>query len=164
MITRNVVGGAIATLVGLIYIYFAMQIRVSALSDSFGPRGLPIVYGILISGLGVLLVLQSIFELARKSQEERKSFLEEEWKGTGFRMARAAGLLAIAVLFLLVVNYLGYAVSIALVIAAVSIYMGAAPSIRLFLIAVGGATLMWLIFVWLLGVRMPTGIFASLGF
>ena len=162
MITRNSVGGIIVTIIGAIYLYYAMQIRVSALSDTFGPRGMPVIYGWLTVGLGLLLLAQSVLEVVRLDADRRKELFRKEWDGQGEMVLRAAGLLVIAIAFLFVFNYLGYAVTLAALIAAVAAYMGARVDLRLFAIAIGGALVMWLIFVVLLDVRMPQGILATL--
>lgn len=51
--------------------------------------------------------------------------------------------------------YLGYLLSLALLIAGITLYMGAAPSWRTVVVPLVGAVLLWLIFVKLLGVDMP---------
>ena len=70
---------------------------------------------------------------------------------------RAAGLLCLAIAYLLVVSYLGYALSIAILLCFVALYLGAKPGWQLGLVALGGATMLWAIFVIVLGVQMPAG-------
>ncbi|KXF74886.1 hypothetical protein ATN84_21945 [Paramesorhizobium deserti] len=164
MITRNIVGGIATTIIGAVYLYLALHIRVSALADGFGPRGMPVIYGWLVTGLGLLLLVHSAIEVARLSPEARAVLSEKEWAGQGRKILQAAGLFAIAIAFLFAVNILGYPLTLALLIAAVAVYMGARPDLLLLVIAAGGAAMMWFIFVGLLDVRMPQGIFSSLGF
>jgi hypothetical protein len=76
----------------------------------------------------------------------------------------AAGLLAIGIAYLLVVEALGYLVSIALLLIGVALYQGAAAGWRLPLIGIGGALFLWALFVLVLGVSMPRGLLAPLGF
>lgn len=161
MLNRTLASGVIAIVFGLAYLAVTMEIRVSALADGFGPRGMPLVYGWLMTGLGAILVLQSLAQTMRMTPQDRAAFQHKEWRGMGQQIIRAAGLLAIAVAYVVIVPVLGYALSLVLVIAAVALYMGATPSMRLVLISVGGAVLMWIIFVGLLDVRMPKGVFAA---
>jgi hypothetical protein len=77
-------------------------------------------------------------------------------------LVRAGGMLAIGIVYLLIVRTLGYAPAIALLIAAAALYGGAALSWRLFAIAVTGAVLYWLVFVWLLGIPLPGGVLADI--
>ncbi|WP_435257646.1 tripartite tricarboxylate transporter TctB family protein [Thioclava sp. FR2] len=162
MLNRIYASGVIAVVFGVAYLAMTMQIRVSALSDGFGPRGMPLVYGWLMTGLGLILVLQSLSQTMKMSPEDRAAHQKKEWRGMSEQIIRAAGLLAIAVGYVVIVPILGYALSLILVIVAVALYMGATPSLRLALISIGGAVLMWIIFVGLLDVRMPQGVFSTL--
>lgn len=162
MFTRNTVGGIAATLIGGIYLYHASHLRVSSLADSFGPRGMPLAYGALTVALGLLLLGQSVVAVMRLGPEERAGLIEREWSGQYRKIARAAGLLAIAAVDLLLLPYLGYLVAVALLLVCVALYMGAAPGWRLAGIAIGGAAVMWLVFAKLLDVDLPAGVFAAL--
>lgn len=163
MLTRNVLGGIVATLIGVVYLYFASHLRSSALADSFGPRGMPLVYGWLTTGLGLILLGQALIEVFRMTPEARWEHLGAEWSGEGIKIARAAGLFVIAFVYVGALPYLGYPLAMLLLIGVVAIYMGAVVNLRLAVIAGGGAAVLWLIFVVLLDVHMPMGIFALAG-
>jgi len=60
MLTRDFVGGVATIVIGAVYLYFAYQLRVSALDDSMGPGGLPRIYGWLLVGLGAVLIIQGV--------------------------------------------------------------------------------------------------------
>ena len=60
MLTRDFVGGVASIAIGAVYLFFAYQLRTSALDDSMGPGGLPRVYGWMLVGLGVILTAQAI--------------------------------------------------------------------------------------------------------
>ncbi|MDB6455089.1 tripartite tricarboxylate transporter TctB family protein [Falsirhodobacter sp. 20TX0035] len=162
MITRNMVGGAVTIVIGAVYLYYAHQIRVSSLADSFGPRGLPLVYGWLTIFLGALVLGKSTVAVWRLDGEARATLAQEEWAGEGRSILRAAGLLLIATLYLLLLPHLGYPLSLVLLIGGVILYMGAARTWRVPVIALLGATMLWLIFVKLLGVDMPEGFLSTL--
>lgn len=156
MISRDLVGGAAAVLIGAVYLFYAYQIRTSALDDTLGPGGMPRAYGWLLVGLGLVLSLQAVVSRASRA-------IKDEWSGEGRRVLWAAGLLGLGIAYLLVVETLGYLVSIALLLIGVALYQGAAASWRLPLIGIGGALFLWALFVLVLGVSMPRGLLAPLG-
>ncbi|MEA5160239.1 tripartite tricarboxylate transporter TctB family protein [Cereibacter johrii] len=162
MLTRNLIGGLVAMALGLAYLAVALQIQVSMLADTFGPRGMPLIYGGLMTGLGALLTLEALLTSYRLDPEARARLHDKEWRGMGVQILRAAGMFAIAAAYVLLVSWLGYPISLALLILAVALYMGARPGPRLLLIGVAGALAMWAIFVGLLGVRMPEGFLGAL--
>jgi putative tricarboxylic transport membrane protein len=155
MITRDFAGGAAAVLIGAIYLYFAYGIRVSALDDTVGPGGMPRAYGWILIGLGTVLSIQAAIARARAPSRG-------EWTGQGRRVAWAAGLLLFGIAYILVVETLGYPISIALLIAGVALYGGAPASFRLVLIGIGGAIFLYALFAVVLGVSVPEGLIAAL--
>jgi putative tricarboxylic transport membrane protein len=163
MITRDLVGGVTTSLIGALYLFHASQLRPSSLADSVGPQGLPLVYGWLMLGLGVLLLAQSLLAARRVSPSERAEAQVKAWAGQGRRTLWAAGLLTFAVGYLLIVEALGYLLSLAVLISAVAIYLGARMSWRPLALGLGGAVVLWLMFVKLLGVGMPEGVLRGLG-
>lgn len=156
MITRDLAGGLAAILIGAVYLVYAYQIRASALDDSLGPGGMPRAYGWLLVGLGVVLCIQAAVARAWHAPDG-------EWRGQGRRILWAGGLLLFGIAYLLVVETLGYLVSVALLIIGVALYQGAPRSGRLVLIGIGGALLLWALFVLVLGVDMPPGLLAAVG-
>ena len=154
MLTRDLVGGIAAVVIGSVYLYQSTRLGSSFLSDSVGPAGIPMMLGVLMIILGLILSLRTVYRQL-KSGEKFKS----EWQGQGNRILRAAGLLLIGMAYLLVVQSLGYLLCIALLILMVALYQGAQLSWRIFVIAAGGAMTLWAFFVLLLGVSMPSGIF-----
>ena len=153
--TRDFAGGLAAICFASFYLIRAFQQRVSALADTIGPAGMPKVLGFLMLGLGIILCLQSLIKSFRSTEN-----LPSDWQQEGKKILDAFGLLGLAILYLLVVGFLGYALSIALLLAAVALYLGASLSWKLGLIALGGAGLLWTAFVILLGVPMPAGFFS----
>jgi putative tricarboxylic transport membrane protein len=114
------------------------------------------VLGILMVSLGIILCAQAIYQTS-KSVVPASS----EWKGEARKIFRAFGLLIIGVIYLFMLAFLGYVLSIALLLAAVAFYLGAAFNWRMMLIAAAGAVVLWTIFVILLGVPMPAGLFSQ---
>lgn len=161
MITRNLAGGLLSLSLGSVYLYFAYGIHKSALADTMGAGGVPRVYGWLIVSLSILLICQALWAYLRKTVTIS---WREEWQGQGIKTIKAAGLLCFGIVYLLIVNTLGYLPSIALLLFGVALYRGAPFGVRVVLTSIGGAIIIWAIFVLVLGVHMPSGILESFGF
>lgn len=160
MIPRDLVGGLAAMLIGAVYLYFAYQLRASALDDSMGPGGMPRIYGWLLVALGLVLTAQAaLSRLAAVGGGTPGG----EWEGQGRRIAWAAGLFAIAATYLLIVGTLGYLVSVSFLILVAASFLGAPFGLRLIAVAACGAVALWALFVLVLGVSMPAGLLGHIG-
>jgi hypothetical protein len=168
---RDLIGGLAAILIGAGYLAMALQIRASALSDTVGPAGVPKLLAATMIGLGVILCGRAL--IARRARAVPKSAgapaapaadelgSESEFSGLG-GLARAAGMLAIGIVYLLIVRVVGYVPAVAALIVAAALYGGAVLSWRVFAIGIGGALLYWLVFVLFLGIPLPGGPLADL--
>ena len=78
-----------------------------------------------------------------------------------FQLRRAAGVLAIGVGYVLVAPFAGYVPAIALVIVALAAYQGASLDAKLLLTALAGAVFLWFVFVYLLHIRQPAGLWPA---
>lgn len=154
MFTRDLAGGLAAIVTGGVYLWFTFQIRSSSLADTVGPAGIPKVLGMLMIVLGFILCLQSSIRYLKLKQASAP-----EWSGQQTRLLRAGGLLLLGIAYLLIVNTLGYALSVAILIMLTSLYLGARFSWRVPTIAAAGGLTLWLIFAKVLGIAMPAGIF-----
>jgi putative tricarboxylic transport membrane protein len=154
MLSRDFMGGLVAVLAGGLYLSLSLKLRSSALADSIGPAGLPNTLGILMIILGLVLCAQALWQYFKSGRPKTS-----EWQGQGRRILRAFGLLCLGMGYLVLVKILGYAMSIAILLALVALYQGATASWRVLAIAAGGAATLWAVFVLLLGVSMPSGIF-----
>ncbi|KEQ04209.1 tripartite tricarboxylate transporter TctB family protein [Pseudorhizobium pelagicum] len=164
MLTRDFVGGVASIAIGAVYLIFSYQLRTSALDDSMGPGGLPRVYGWLLVGLGAILTTQGIVSRRLAVAGGEKGTGEKgEWDGQGRKLLFAAGLLAIGVGYIFVVETLGYLLSVAVLLLVTALYLGAGNKARVLAVATLGAVFLWVMFVIVLGVRMPSGLLASLG-
>ncbi|MDQ3557843.1 MAG: tripartite tricarboxylate transporter TctB family protein, partial [Pseudomonadota bacterium] len=91
------------------------------------------------------------------------SDMADEDRPQGLRsVARAGGMLLLGIGYLLIVRFLGYVPSIALLMIAATLYLGTPFSWRVPAIGVAGALVYWLVFVWLLGIPLPAGRLAEL--
>lgn len=148
-----VVGTVLLAFAGL-YWLAARTIRHSSLEDSIGAAGLPNMLAALLAGLALLLILRGLF-LARRSDEHRAT---EADRDVPREHLRALGMLALGVAYLVVIPSLGYAVSVALLVAAVALYNHQQPSLRLALVTILISVGFYLLFVRLLHIPLPPGV------
>jgi hypothetical protein len=150
---KDLLSGIVLIGVAAAYYLASTTIAVSSLEDDFGPHGLPNILAFALGFIGLLLAARG-FWAARKVQVPA-AVVETKEKN---RPLRAFGLLAIGFGYILLIGYLGYAITIALLLVTVAWYEGAKLTWRLGVVAVGGAVFFWLIFVQLLDVAQPTGL------
>ncbi len=158
---RNLIGGIATVLIGLGYLAMILQLRASALDDSVGPAGFPKALAIALIGLGLVLCVQSLWALRGRRLAAARTPAGEsggESHGGTQGILRAAGMLALGIAYLLILRWLGYVPSIALLIIAASLYLGTPFSWRVVSIGVGGAVAYWVVFVWILGIPQPPGL------
>jgi hypothetical protein len=135
------------------YYYASTDIQTSALDDEIGPSGLPVVLSILLAGLAVAIGARSLVP----ANAAVKPVAAAGGKDSEAPWPRALGVLGIGVLYVLIVDILGYFVTVFLLLGGIALYEGLKPSWRLFAIALGGATFFWLLFTYVLGIRQPVG-------
>ncbi len=162
---RNLIGGIATILIGLGYLAMTLQIRASALDDSVGPAGFPKALAIALIGLGLILCVQSLWALRGRRLAAARTPAGEsggESHGGAQGILRAAGMLALGIAYLLILRWLGYVPSIALLIIAAALYLGTPFSWRVVAIGIAGAVAYWVVFVWLLGIPQPPGLLAGI--
>jgi len=148
-----VVGSVILAFAGL-YWLSARTIRHSSLEDSIGAAGLPNTLAALLAALALLLILRSLFLRSRRDQEPQNETDVEAPRAH----LRALGMLLLGVAYLIVVPSLGYAISVALLVAAVALYNHQRPSLRLALVTILISVGFYLLFVRLLHIPLPPGV------
>jgi Na+/H+ antiporter NhaD/arsenite permease-like protein len=141
------------------YYAAASAIPASFLADSVGPQRLPQTYAVVLAVLSLVLIIRSVSHRrdapSRSSPHERAA---TDWKA----LQRAAGMLLIGAIYLAAVPWLGYALSLAALIAATTFYQGGVFNRRVALVAATGAACFWLLFVRLLQIPHPAGFWPSL--
>ena len=75
---------------------------------------------------------------------------------------RAFGVVVIGAVYIAVVPWLGYIVSLTGLIAATTYYQGGGANRRVAVVSVTGALLFWLLFVEILGIQHPAGFWPEL--
>jgi putative tricarboxylic transport membrane protein len=164
--TRDVVLGAILLAVAGAYYMTASAIPDSQLADAVGPRGLPDAYAVLLAALSLLLIARSV----RARRRPAVAVAGERVDAPARTIRQVAALLAIGIVYIAVVPFAGYLVSIAGLIVATAFYYGGRTDSRehkpatrqVLLVGFAGAALLWLVFVILLGIPQPAGIWSSL--
>ena len=159
--------GVVMLAIAAAYYLLGTSIPQSALDDAVGPRGLPRAYAIVLAALAVVTMARGGLARARKPEPRA----EEQKRNPPGRRWRFIGLALIGVAYLAVVPWLGYLVSIALLIAATAWYQGgsitgapdqARPTSAVLLVAASGAVFLWLLFVVLLGIPQPSGAWSAI--
>jgi hypothetical protein len=153
-VPRDAVVGVVILALAGIYWLAAGTIRRSSLEDAIGAAGVPNVLAALLAGLAILLILRSVLAKPTAKTQTAAEAPTAHW--------RALGMLVLGILYLVVVPWLGYAVSVALLIAAVALYNHQKPGLRLAGFAVLLAVGFYLLFVQLLNIPLPAGIWPGL--
>jgi len=145
-LSRDAGLGVLAVVVAGAYYAEATTIQQSLLADAVGADGVPRILAIGMALTGLVLAGRSVLRPA--AADDDLPMLAH---------LRAAGLLAILIIYLLAVPVAGYPLSVAALIAAVAVYAGARVNAKLAVTAVTGAAAFWLMFGWLLGIQLPVG-------
>ena len=147
--------GAVLLAFAVIYWREADKIRISPLDGPVGASGLPKT---LAWGLGILAVILIVRSLVLAYLARKASAAPVETKADDMRVhLRAAGMLLLGVGYLLVIPYLGYLISIGLLLVGVALYFGAAINMRTALVAILGAAFFYVLFVYFLDIPLPSG-------
>jgi putative tricarboxylic transport membrane protein len=136
------------------YYWMAAGILESQLADAIGPQGLPRTYAVLLAVLSLILIARSLVRGTglRTSKETRSPYA----------IGRVAGMLAIGIVYIVVVPWLGYLLSLAGLIFATTYYQGGSINRQVALVALSGAVFCWLLFVLLMRIPQPPGLWPSL--
>lgn len=144
---KNLACGAAGLVLAALYYTLADSLPRSLLDDPTGASGLPKVLGVLLGGLSAALI---VVTLVRRIANDA---------GRGWKAhLRAAGMLALGILYLLALPWLGYLGAIFLLLLAVSLYSGVRFGVAPATISVVGALMLWGVFVRLFGIAMPSGV------
>ena len=138
------------------YYATAAAIPPSFLDDVVGPAGLPKAYSIVLAGLAAVQVVRSLLIMRRPPPGPVQP------AGRVLADSRIAVTLGIGIVYGVVLPWLGYPASIALLLVATAGYMAGGIDRRVVAVAMAGAAVFWLLFVWLLGIPQPEGIWFSL--
>src|SRR5690606_20142337 len=149
-----VVSGLLAALAAAYWLQ-ADALPRSRLAGHVGADGFPKMLAVALGLLAIALAVQTLLE-ARKRQRSGAAAPDttaSEWKAH----LRALGLIAIGAAYIIALPYLGYAVSVAIVLASVATYTGLKLSWRTAAFSLGGAAGFYVIVVRILQIPLPSG-------
>lgn len=135
----------------------------SSLGGAVGADGLPKLLAMILAGLSVALAAQTILQSRRASAPGEAESGPDEGTATAWRThAKALGVIAIGAAFVALLPLVGYAVAIALLLMTVATYSGHRPGIGTVAFGLGGAVFFQILFVHLLQVPLPAGLWMGL--
>lgn len=150
---RDLVTGALGLVLAAVYYLAADALPVSLLSDAVGAAGVPKALAIGLGLLSAMLILRAAARLTIRGTGSAA----DPWPHL-----QAFGVVGLGAAYAALAPYLGYPVAIAALIGVTALYFGMRPSPRLVLVALAGAALFWGLFVKILGVAMPEGLWPRL--
>lgn len=170
MNVKELTSSAFMLVVAIVFWFGATKIPTSPLEGEVGAAGFPKLLAASLGALAIIRLVQTVLTARRAGErispaagavtiDKDDQAAKANWRGHG----RAAGILVLGIGYVVVLPVLGYLLSLVLLIAAVTLYSGRRPSLGLAAVAVVGAALLYVVFVWLLQVPMPVGIWAGLG-
>ena len=142
------------------YFVASLGINRSALADEVGATGVPTAYAVALAALAIALAVKAL--LSRRFATGAGRGADGDLRNEGRKLIRAVGMLAIGIGYVIVVDFVGYTLSLVAVIALVAVYQGERMDRRLAFIAIGGAALFFVFFDLVLGIDMPAGFWSQL--
>ena len=157
---RDLLGALILLLAAGGYYAASLGINRSALSDEVGAAGLPAVYAGALAALALALAIKAL--VSRRLVGRTGTDAGDDLRAEGRKLLRAAGMLAIGIGYIAVVDIAGYLLSMMAVIALVAVYQGERMDRCLAALAIGGGAMFHVFFILVLGIDMPAGIWSAL--
>jgi len=164
---RDFIGGLVLLALAAGYYLQSLQIPRSTLNDSYGAHGVPQILAACLAPLGMLLAAKALVAMLRKGGVATATAAEAaagDGKGSaslGRSVLRMLGMLGLGIAYILLLPWIGYPLAIGLMVGAVVLYQGGAARFGLLLTMIGASLGFWGVFVKLLGVPLPAGIWAG---
>ncbi|MCC7425602.1 MAG: tripartite tricarboxylate transporter TctB family protein [Alphaproteobacteria bacterium] len=152
---RDLVSGIVMLGVAGLYWIEAGKLEISFLDDEVTVRGFPNLLAYALGLFAIALIVQSVIVLVRHRPPAGESLADPE---TRRRHGMAIGLLAFAVGYVLLAPIIGYVLAATLLIAAAVWWQGARLHWTIIPAALAGAIVLWAVFVRLLGIQLPPGL------
>jgi hypothetical protein len=167
VVSRDLVAGAVMLVASAGYYVMATGIPLSLIDTTVNSSVVPKMLGIGGMGFSFLLIVQTLLRQWRQSRAAAAPAPAEPGPDQWLQHRRALGILIIVTAYTLLLNVLGYLVSMALMMGATAYYQARFyDSMRSPMVMIGlplvGAFLFWVIFDQLLGIRMPVGLWRQL--
>jgi len=149
VVRRDLVCAALGLALAAAYYAAADAVPRSLLADAVGADGVPKLLAIALGLASILLGARSLAGRAADAARAEAGLLQH---------LRALGVAALGGAFVALAPYLGYPLTLGLLLLAATLYYGAAPRPRVAFYAAGAAAILWLLFARVLGIAMPAGI------
>ena len=161
--TSSITGG-IGLVFSLAYIVSARGIEDSLLADAVGASGVPVAVGTLMALTSAALLVKGLLPVSKAQVPPKaaKAAAMQPQESPMRPHLLAAGLLAILLVYLMVLPWLGYIVSVGLLSAAVAWFCGGRERKALLGFVLLTGPLLWFLFDFSLKVRMPAGFWPTL--
>ena len=140
------------------YYFAADRIPDSRLADAIGPAGLPKAYAVLLATLSLGLIGGA---LKRQTADPGRQPVVERVHAV-YRYERVIGMLAIGIAYIVLVPWLGYLLSVAALLFTTMYCQGSAADRRAAIVALSGAVFCWILFVLVMRIEQPPGLWPSL--
>ena len=158
--TKDLGLGIIALLFSAFYISQAARIPTSALGDTVGSGGVPLILGWIMAAAGALLVLHDLW--LRRTGLSVPAPVSAAFAEPRRLVMVAGGVVLITIVYLAVLRFLGYIPSTTLFLAALFAYQRVPLTGSMALVSIGGAVVLWLLFDAFLGINLPDGLLAGI--
>ena len=158
--TKDMSLGVIALLFAAFYIWQAAAIPTSALGDSVGAGGVPLILGWIMAAAGALLIAHDLW--LRRAGPYVPAPVSAVFEEPRRLVVMAGGVVLITIAYLAVLRALGYIPATALFLAALFVYQRVTLTLNVALVPLGGAVVLWLLFDAFLGIDLPDGILAGI--
>lgn len=158
LLDRDQIAGLFLIGLGAVYYHLAASLPRSLLSDRVGAAGFPRLLAAALIILSLLMIIQSVIrkKLSGVHTDDDKP------GGRRFRFLKAAGMLLLGIVYLVIVSWTGYMIGIALLIFAALLYQRERLSRKMLITAVLSGIFFWAFFVFALKIPMPSGLWAKI--
>jgi hypothetical protein len=151
-VPRDAIVGIVLLAIAGIYWLGADAIPRSPLGGGVGAEGLPKALAYALAALSAILIVRSVWAKAAGGEQPLPGEAQG-WRGH----LRALGILVLGIAYIALLPYLGYALSIILLVGIAAWYNGKPLSWELVATAVVTGIAFYLLFVLFLDIRLPAG-------
>lgn len=160
---RDAIAGGVTLILAGAYWFEADAIRASPLAgNGVGASAVPKGLAIALACFSIGLILQSAWAWRNAPDDEASADAAHDRRAAVRKHLRALGMLLIGIVFLAILNYLGYWLSLVLMFVVTAYYNGRSVSKGLVLFAAALSVAYYLLFVQFLGIPLPSGVWSSL--
>lgn len=156
----NLVTGILLLIFSVVFWIGADAVPKSRLGGSVGADGFPKMLAVALGVLSIGLILQTLLT-ARTAPALGPASRSEKSEQLSLYL-RGFGMVVIGLAYLALVSYLGYMLTIALLLLTVALYNGKRPSLGLLAFMAIGSIVFYLLFVRVLDVPLPAGFWPRL--